>query len=357
MITISLCMIVKNEDAVLARCLSSLSDCVDEIIIIDTGSEDKTKEVAYQYTDYVYDFTWADDFALARNYSFSKATMEYCMWLDADDVIQAADREQFRELKASLDPSVQVVMMKYHTAFDEQGIPTFSYYRERLIKNKSEMLWKGFIHEVIEPIGRVEYSECAVTHKGDGASDPNRNLRIFQKMLDKGIAFEPRMQFYYARELYYHQKYEEAIQMFLTFIEDGKGWVENNIDACCHCSYCYDALGDSASAISALFRTMTYDKPRAEVCCDIGRHFFTHENYELSVYWYNMALTCKRNDSRGGFISPDCYGYIPCIQLCVCYWKLGNNEKAKLFNELAAQFKPEDASVLHNRTFLATIAS
>lgn len=357
MITISLCMIVKNEEAVLARCLDSISNYVDEIIIVDTGSSDKTKEIAYKYTDKVYDFKWIDDFASARNDSFSKATKEYCMWLDADDVFRAEDQEQFKKLKEELNSSVQVVMMKYHTAFDEQEKPTFSYYRERLIKNNKEMIWKGFIHEVIEPTGRVEYSDCAVTHKGGGASDPDRNLRIFQNMLEKGIVFEPRMQFYYARELYYHQKYQEAIQTFHTFLEEGKGWIENNIDACCHCSYCYDALGDSTNAIAALFQTMTYDKPRAEVCCDIGRHFFVRENFELAAYWYNMALTCKRNDKRGGFVSPDCYGYLPCIQLCVCYWKLGNNEKAKLFNELAAQFKPEDASIIHNRAFLASISS
>ena len=86
-ISISLCMIVKNEEDVLARCLDSAAPIADEIIIVDTGSEDKTTEIALSYTDKVYRFKWCDDFAAARNFSFSKATMEYCMWLDADDVI------------------------------------------------------------------------------------------------------------------------------------------------------------------------------------------------------------------------------------------------------------------------------
>jgi Glycosyltransferases involved in cell wall biogenesis len=76
MVTISLCMIVKNEEAVLRRCLDSVKETVDEIIIVDTGSVDKTKEIAAEYTPKVYDFVWIDDFSAARNEAFSKATME-----------------------------------------------------------------------------------------------------------------------------------------------------------------------------------------------------------------------------------------------------------------------------------------
>ena len=79
MITISLCMIVKNEEAVLERCLKSVGDIADEIVIVDTGSTDGTKEIAEQYADLVCDFAWRDDFAAARNYSFSKATKEYIL--------------------------------------------------------------------------------------------------------------------------------------------------------------------------------------------------------------------------------------------------------------------------------------
>nr|MCR4945824.1 glycosyltransferase [Lachnospiraceae bacterium] len=76
MITISLCMIVKNESAVLARCLDTVADLCDEIVIVDTGSTDNTKEIAARYTDKIYDFEWVDDFAAARNFSFSKATCD-----------------------------------------------------------------------------------------------------------------------------------------------------------------------------------------------------------------------------------------------------------------------------------------
>ena len=87
MATISLCMIVKNEEKVLARCLDSVKPAVDEIVILDTGSTDATKDVAARYTDRIYDFPWVDDFSAARNASFAKASMTFTMWLDADDVL------------------------------------------------------------------------------------------------------------------------------------------------------------------------------------------------------------------------------------------------------------------------------
>ena len=77
MVTVSLCMIVKNEEKHLPRCLDSVRDLVDEIVIADTGSTDRTVEIARRYTEQVYGFPWRDDFAAARNFSFSKASMEY----------------------------------------------------------------------------------------------------------------------------------------------------------------------------------------------------------------------------------------------------------------------------------------
>ncbi len=71
MVTISICMIVKNEESVLERCLSTVRGIADELIIVDTGSTDGTKEIARKFTEQVYDFVWCDDFSKARNFSFS----------------------------------------------------------------------------------------------------------------------------------------------------------------------------------------------------------------------------------------------------------------------------------------------
>ena len=104
MASISLCMIVKNEEAVLKRCLDSIADLMDEIIIVDTGSTDRTKEIAADYTSKIYDYRWANDFSAARNFSFSKATMEYIYAADADEVLDEENHMRFLRLKQALLP-------------------------------------------------------------------------------------------------------------------------------------------------------------------------------------------------------------------------------------------------------------
>jgi glycosyltransferase involved in cell wall biosynthesis len=111
MITISLCMIVKNEEKTLERCLRSVDGIVDEIVIVDTGPEDTTKAIAGRFTSRVPDFEWIDDFSAARNYSFAQATMDYILWLDADDVLLPEDRTKLLELKNTLSPTVDAVSM------------------------------------------------------------------------------------------------------------------------------------------------------------------------------------------------------------------------------------------------------
>lgn len=139
---ISLCMIVKNEEDVLARCLDTVKDIVDEIIIVDTGSVDTTKEIAKEYTDKIYNFKWIDDFASARNFAFSKATKEYIMWLDADDIILEQDRNKLKDLKEKLNGKTDMVMMKYNVSFDVNDNPTFSYYRERIFLRSNNYKWE-----------------------------------------------------------------------------------------------------------------------------------------------------------------------------------------------------------------------
>ena len=153
MATISLCMIVKNEESVLGRCLDCVKGIADEIIIVDTGSSDRTKEIAAAYTDKIYDFQWNDDFSAARNDAFSKASMEYTMWLDADDVIPEEEQNKIRKLKKELTPDISAVMMKYVTAFDDSGKPAFLFDRERLLRREKGYRFSGRVHEAVELSG------------------------------------------------------------------------------------------------------------------------------------------------------------------------------------------------------------
>ena len=109
--TISVCMIVKNEELNLSGCLDCLTSIADEIIIVDTGSTDRTKEIALQYTNKVYDFEWIDDFSAARNFAFSKASMDYIYSADADERLNKENQAKFFQLKEILLPEIEIVQM------------------------------------------------------------------------------------------------------------------------------------------------------------------------------------------------------------------------------------------------------
>ena len=345
-------MIVKNEEDVIARCLESAREIADEIVIVDTGSTDRTKERCARYTDKIFDFEWIDDFAAARNQSFAHATCDYCLWLDADDVISDADKKKFLDLKASLE-NEDVVFCRYHVAFDEQGNPTFSYYRERLIRRLSGLCWEGFVHECITPKGNLRYSDAAVCHRKLHASPAGRNLEIYRKMQQKGVPFSPRHLFYFARELFYNGFFEECETNLLEFLEGEQGWRINCIDACGMLADCYERTNQSEKILPALFRSFLYAPPQAEICCRIGAHFLGKAEYACAIFWYECALRAKPQPEQGGFVQADCYGFLPLIQLCVCYDRIGEIRKAAEYNRLAAALRPDHPAVRSNLEYFA----
>lgn len=351
MITISLCMIVKNEENVLARILEPMKNIADEIIIVDTGSTDRTKEIANTFTPLVFDFPWNQDFAAARNFAAAKTTMDFWMWLDADDVITPKNQAALLHLKETVSPDTDMVMMNYITDFDEDGNPSFSFYRERLIKNHQGTRWSGKVHEAIPLSGNILYAPIEIEHRKESVREPDRNLNIYENMIQNNEVLEPRHQFYYARELYYHARYQQAITAFKKFLKHPGGWSENKIDACLLLSRCCEQTGQEKEGLRFLFESFFYDIPRAEICCEIGRLMIQKQQYAQAVYWYQQALSDRPREHSGAFIQKDCYGYIPYIQLCVCYDRLGQFGDAYRCHRLSMDLKPDSDAVLYNQQY------
>ncbi|MED3662885.1 glycosyltransferase [Ureibacillus terrenus] len=351
MVTISLCMIVKDEEKVLERCLNSVRDLVDEIVIVDTGSTDRTKEIARRYTEKVYDFEWSDDFSAARNFAFQQATKDYIFWIDADDVITEVDREKFKKLKNFLKPEVDAVSMLYHIAFDEYNNPTFSYRRYRLVKREKNFKWKGPVHEYLEVGGRILHSDVAITHrreKKEGRSD--RNLRIYEKRLEKGEELTPRDLFYYSNELKDHGQYEKAIEHYEKFLKLEDGWVEDKIRACINLASCYRSLGNLEKEIEALIRSIQYDVPRPEVSCRMGDLYLERKLYDKAIMWYQFAIMVDTSKIPG-FVQKAYSTWYPYMQLCICHWHKGNKELAFECHRKAKEYRPNDPKILYNEKF------
>lgn len=228
MAELSLCMIVKNEEARLARCLKSVCGAVDEIIILDTGSTDATKAIAREFTPSVYDYAWDDDFAAARNTSFAYATRPFILWLDADDVLESSEREKLIALKRRLTADVDAVMMPYHTGFGADGKPSLIYERERIIRRDAGFRFSGVVHEAMAVSGHVLHADIIIRHeRGEKPPQGRRNLDIYEKWMARGRAMSARDRYYYAREWMALGDYAAGEREFARFLAMPEGWKEN----------------------------------------------------------------------------------------------------------------------------------
>ncbi len=337
--------------------MQSAAPVADEIIIIDTGSTDKTLDIARKYTNGIYLFPWEDDFAAARNFSFSKAAMAYCMWMDAEDIILPEDCRHLLQLKETVPPNIDVIMLPYHTAAYEGGRSNFGYYRERIVRNSPAYHWVGQVYEVIVPTGNVLYANAAITHRKLWGSKDDRTLKVLEKIKNGPKGLSPRLRFCYGRELFEHQRYEEAVTALEGFWEDPEGLAENKIDACRILAQCYHAQGLGELAFRTLLRSFILDRPRPEICCELGRLFLEKGEYQNAIYWYETALQIPFRPGTRSFMTEDCYGYLPAIQLCVCYDRLGDLTRAAFYNEKAGSYRPDSPAYQANKVYFSRVLS
>ncbi|MBP5245046.1 MAG: glycosyltransferase family 2 protein [Clostridia bacterium] len=354
--TFSLCMIVKNEEKTLERCLESVKGVFDEIIIVDTGSFDKTKLIASEFTDKIYDYAWNENFSDARNYSFSKAKGDYIMWLDADDVVDGAEREKLVYLKETASGKTDVYMMKYAAAFDANGKETFTYYRERLLKRERNFKWKGFVHEVITPSGNVEFCDITVKHlpPEDESKDPARNLRMYENYISKGGILDARQKYYYARELYYNGRKDKAAAVFEDFLRDKNAWPPDKLGAV-YTLYDIYEKDNPEKAGDALAKGLTGECLAPQLFCLAGDRMLARGRLPEAVLWYKTALLCPEDYRKYGFATVDYEEYYPYMQLCLCYDRLGDIVAANKYNQKAKNIKPDSEEVKYNEKYFENI--
>lgn len=354
--TLGLCMIVKNESEVLARALESIKSAVDEIVIVDTGSTDNTVEIARRYTDKVYSYVWRNDFSAARNYAVSKVTSDYWMWLDADDVVPERTARLIGKLIRGADGQVDVYMLPYVLGTDNGGKPTFSYYRERIMKNRADFLFVGRVHEAVVPHGNVVREPFPILHaKPHERTSGTRNLDIYKAMVAEGEPLGPREKYYYSRELYFNGLYDEAARELKTFLKEKSAFTANKIDACILLSRCHRRAGDTEAALGYAFNSFVYGLPTGEACCEIGSIYFDKSDYKSAAYWYERAARLKPDLDSGAFIDANCYGFIPLIWLAVCYDRLGDTKKAYRYHKRARRLCPEHPSVIQNQKYFESL--
>lgn len=357
MITITLCMIVKDEEDTIERCLQSVGDVVDEIIIVDTGSIDRTKEVASKWTPHVFEFTWIHDFSAARNFSFAKATKDYILWLDADDILSLEDSQKLSQLKQFMSPELDAVSMRYYCDFDEHNNVTLIVRRTRLVKRAKNYLWKGAVHEDLAiKDGKFYDSDIAVTHrKNRGSSDPDRNLKIYENILAQGKELTPQDTLHYAMELHQHRSYLKATELYLQFRDMEDISTEDRIYVCSKLADCYYHLGDRKKERDFIFNSMEYDTPRPEFCCRLGYYFLEKNQFSQAAFWYKLATELPLPNNLWAIQNQASRTWLPHMQLGLCYYQMGEYELSYRHNKIALSYRPDDQGFINNVRLLEGI--
>lgn len=351
--TLGLAMIAKNEEKSLPRLLESIKGCFDEMVIIDTGSSDRTKEIAISYGAKVYDFEWIDDFAAARNFSFSKVTSEWTMWMDADDELRPEDRARLIALKPELGKADAYLMM-YDYAQDEFDKPICKFYRHRIVKTNPRVRWELPIHEhlCIIPGTKEAMTNVVITHRrtGEGATaDRGRNIRMLRKALIQHPDNQ-RVKFYLGKELYNEGSQEESIRILEDYLTKGD-WHENQVNAYFWLAMDYLTQKKEDKAIDAALRGVKLDPRWAEFYCLIGQIYYDRSDWGTAIRWFEIAASCPVPETWGTVIL-DNYTWVPRDRLCKCYSEIGNVRKAYEWNESSLSYRPEDKRLLFNRHFL-----
>lgn len=297
MITISLCMIVKNEEAVLARCLDSFHAAADEIIIVDTGSDDRTKEIAARYTDKLYDFPWNNDFSAARNFAFSKSSCDYILSCDADEVIDGENLLRLERLKAILLPEIEIVQMKYRESLpiSEHVLNARQEYRPKLFRRIRTFHWIDPVHETVRTEPVVYNSDIVIDHRPT-AGHSSRDFSLFLNAYRRDHFLSPRIFSMYAKELWRYGSLNDlknASEIFLHALhqteDNGQRYETDHLmEASVLLAKYFRKSGDDASFMKYTLKVLV-TSPDSEICLELGKYYLKRGDFEESSLWFENA--------------------------------------------------------------------
>jgi tetratricopeptide (TPR) repeat protein len=331
-VSLSLAMIVKNEDQVLGRILAQASRVCDELIIVDTGSADNTVAIAESYGAKVHHFEWIDDFSAARNAAFSYCTGDWILWLDADDVMPETSLEKILQLKtADLNENWDAVVCNYHIAFDINGACTVSMPRERLLRRECGGSWQFPIHEgYVLPDGAryLERLDIVIEHHKPTIyveRSCHRNLDMLTNLINQGDQ-SPRTWYYYGKELRHHQRLADAVQAFAMHLTLNMNDVASRYQAMHQGMMCLMELDRYEEAEEWGIRAIQADSSRAEALTELGVIYFRRGQYARAIPLLSGATACRRPPY--GSVLEENYTWRPYHYLSLCYEGVDDYQKA-----------------------------
>ena len=343
-VTVSVCLIVRDEEAVLERCLKNASQFADELIVVDTGSVDSTRDIACKYTDLVYDYTWQYDFAAARNFSFSKATCDYIMWLDADDDMDGEAIEKIQYLKANMPPEIDAVFFRYRGDDSSDGsVENWEIVRDRLIRRTINPTWQYPIHELIQIDASwniLHRPDISIVHRKVRENVKRRNINIFEMKMQDGYELDAMSRSYYCRELCLDGNHEEAVKQFEIVYEEGNpSCIDGALPPYIYSMMELHRYSDLRERLQQCLRDYGANE---KVFCTLGDVLRREQRNEEAIEMYQRARACQMDLSDWMNHCRDYYDFRPWIGMGKVYLNMGEWQRAREAFTRAGRIYPDN---------------
>lgn len=348
--SLSLTLIVRNEEVHIPRVLETAHLYADEIVIVDTGSTDRTKEEASKFTDKIYDFLWCDDFAKARNFGIERCTKDFVMWLDADDVVPMEDAQKIQELMEG-PIAWDVCFLPYHCSFDAQGNTVYLDRRERIFRNFHDLWFEFPIHECLRwpphPIRCAwDISHINIYHRNvrRWQSSHDRNMGILLKHLADGpYVRSARMWWQLAR---YHRDPQESLKACERAIRCAEPTQVIFLGTLYfQKARSHIRLEQHDEALLALKTSISLYPLWREPFFEAGRLYWNQKRYSEALQMF-LSAEAITSPSRQPMTDASIYRHEIDDWLSLTYEKLGRYEEALASVRRALEYLPSEAQYL-----------
>lgn len=311
--TLSLCMIVKNEEKFLPQCLESVRDVVDEIIVVDTGSTDSTVEVARGFGAKVFPYEWSDDFSAARNFSLEQATGDWALILDADEKLEASDKPKLREaMRYAAQPGVNIggyaLPFRNYLEGEDSG-PVILHYATRLFRRLPGVKFSGRIHEEATPsiygLGlQVAFANILIHHYGYNASivSARHKMERTYSLLFKQLEEEPDNPFHLYNLANTYQcdgKYAEALPYFekaAALMKPDAFYAASVYNGWATCLYCVKRYHE---AIEKCLISLRRQPDHPETHYTLGLNYNALGRHDEAIRHFEKAIAAGKTFSIG----------------------------------------------------------
>jgi glycosyltransferase involved in cell wall biosynthesis len=348
-------MIVKNEEEFLEQCLNSIKKLVEEIIIVDTGSNDKTKEIARKFTTKIFDFKWSDDFSVARNESLKYATGDWILILDADEVISESDHIKLKEILRSTSAVGLQFLHRHYTnnsaAAGWQSSDADTYTESkislgwwqspilRLFKNISPTpLFQGVVHESVVPSlvkkGDIINIDVPIHHFGKLNKSKLQEKEFFYERLGENKTRLSKDYFSYyelGRQYANNGKLNEAIVELQKSIS-----LKNDFaDSWFVMGTVYMSIKDLNLAENSFKMAKNFNKDDPDIYDNLGVLYAKKNNFENALNNFRIALKLNTRSARTLW------------NIGLLFRKFGKEEESKYYFLRAAELDPNYKNIFN----------